>query len=438
MTPPARLQAAIDLLGDLGQSGAPADKIVAEYFRAHRYIGAKDRRAIADLVYLVLRRRASLDWWLARFAQNAEPARGRVIAALVLFDHWDTARIGSAFDGESRHPARLAPEETAFVLGLAGRQGIDHPEQPPWVRYELPEWLYAKLKDAFGARLESELTALMREASFDLRVNGLKGTREEGRAALAAEGFEVVPTPLSPVGLRLARRIAIGATKAFREGLVEVQDEGSQLAALLLGAEPGMRVCDFCAGAGGKTLALAAAMQNRGQIYALDVSEARLKREKVRVVRAGVQNVARKLLTGHRDPWVKRHKASFDRVLVDAPCSGSGTWRRNPDAKWRLTPADLAELAVLQHDILASAARLLRPGGRLLYVTCSLLPEENEAQAAAFLNEHSDFRASSIAEAWERIVGAQAAGGVPPGETLMLTPAGHGTDGFFMAMFERS
>jgi 16S rRNA (cytosine967-C5)-methyltransferase len=220
--------------------------------------------------------------------------------------------------------------------------------------------------------------------------------------------------------------------------LVEVQDEGSQLAALLLGAEAGMRVCDFCAGAGGKTLALAAAMQNRGQIYALDVSEARLKREKVRVVRAGVQNVARKLLTGHRDPWVKRHKASFDRVLVDAPCSGSGTWRRNPDAKWRLTPADIAELVVLQHDILASAARLVRSGGRLLYVTCSLLPEENEAQAAAFLNEQPDFRAASIAESWGRIVEAGMAAGAPPGQTLTLTPAGHGTDGFFMAMFERS
>jgi 16S rRNA (cytosine967-C5)-methyltransferase len=434
MTPPAQLAAAIELSTLVAQAGLPADKTTADYFRARRYIGAKDRRAIAALVYEVLRRRAALDWWLQRLKASAvEPARGRIIAALVLIEGWRATRITEQFDGAPRHPAPLDAAERALLRALRNHS-LDHPQQPDWVRFELPEWLFAKLATVFGARLELELAALMAEASFDLRVNGLKATREEAQAALAAEGIEAVPTPLSPLGLRLTRRLAIGGSKAFRAGLVEVQDEGSQLAALLAGAEPGMRVCDFCSGAGGKALALAAAMRNQGQIYALEVSKPRMARAAVRLVRAGVHNVTRRLLDGHRDPWIKRHKQSFDRVLVDAPCSGSGTWRRNPDARWRLTPKDLAELVALQREILGSAARLVRPGGRLIYVTCSLLAEENEAQAALFLHENAEFRAFPLEEAWTNGVG----GPYPAeGATLTLTPARHGTDGFFVAAFER-
>jgi len=228
--------------------------------------------------------------------------------------------------------------------------------------------------------------------------------------------------------------VPLGGLTAFKDGLVEVQDEGSQIAALLADARPGMRVVDFCAGAGGKTLALAAGMENRGKLVACDVSARRLERAVRRLRRAGVGNVACRVLAGERDKWVKRHRGGFDRVLVDAPCLGTGTWRRNPDGKWRATQNDLAELIVRQQEILRSAARLLRPGGRLVYATCSLLHEEDEAQAEAFLAAESEFSVVSVARAWRETIGGAAPGGE---RYLRLTPARHGTDGFFVAIFER-
>jgi 16S rRNA (cytosine967-C5)-methyltransferase len=216
--------------------------------------------------------------------------------------------------------------------------------------------------------------------------------------------------------------------------LVEVQDEGSQIAALLVGARPGMRVVDFCAGAGGKTLALAAGMENRGKLVACDVSASRLERAVRRLRRAGVSNVERRALSSERDKWVKRHGSGFDRVLVDAPCLGTGTWRRNPDAKWRATPANLAELVIRQQEILVSAARLVRPGGRLVYATCSLLREENEDQAEAFLAAAPEFTLVPAALIWAETIGGSSPGGE---RYLRLTPAQHGTDGFFVATFER-
>jgi 16S rRNA (cytosine967-C5)-methyltransferase len=234
--------------------------------------------------------------------------------------------------------------------------------------------------------------------------------------------------------LRLAKRTPLSGLAAFKNGLFDVQDEGSQVAALMAGARPGMRVVDFCAGVGGKTLALAAGMANRGKLVACDVSARRLERAALRLRRAGVGNVERRVLSSERDPWVKRHARGFDRVLVDAPCLGTGTWRRNPDAKWRPRPEDLADLVGRQHQILRSAARLVRPGGRLVYVTCSLLREENDAQADTFLAEAPDFVLVPAVRAWEEAIG----GASPAGDRyLFLTPARHGTDGFFVAMFER-
>jgi 16S rRNA (cytosine967-C5)-methyltransferase len=273
----------------------------------------------------------------------------------------------------------------------------------------------------------------------DLRVNLIKTDRDGARRALAAEKIYAEPTPLSPIGLRLKERAPLSGLAAFKDGLVEVQDEGSQLAALLLGARPGMRIVDFCAGAGGKTLALAAAMKNRGKIVACDTAGWRLDRSGQRLRRAGASNVERHALASERDPWVKRHAKSFDRVLVDAPCLGVGSWRRNPDAKWRSTPQDLAELQVRQHDILASAARLVKPGGRLAYVTCSLLIEENEAQAERFLAETADFALVPMTQAWAETIGTPCPTPTPyGGDFLRLTPAQHGTDGFFVALFERA
>lgn len=434
MTPAARIEAAIELLGLIALPGRPADRTVSDYFRNHRYIGSKDRHAVSDLLYGIVRRQAALEWWLARSAtKDIEPPRAKMVAALSLIEGWPAGRIEDAFDGGTYDPKPMSAAERALAKALE-RHTLEHPAQPDWVRYELPEWLLARLKPVFGARLARELEALGIEAPVDLRVNTLKGSREEAIASLAAEGIAATPTPLSPIGLRLAGRIGIAGTKAFQAGLVEVQDEGSQLVALLADARPGQRVCDFCAGAGGKTLALAAAMDNRGQLTALDVRARRIERAGTRLRRAGVHNVTRRLLESHRDPWVKRHKASFERVLVDAPCTGIGTWRRNPDAKWRTTPEDLAELASLQADILASAGRLVKPGGRLVYATCSLLPEENEAQVERFLASHPEFHERRIAEVWAETVG----GHCPPTSAhLLLTPGSHGTDGFFVAVLER-
>lgn len=438
MTPAGRIEAAIELLGLIDTPLRPVDKVASEYFRAHRYIGSKDRRAVSDLLYGIVRNRAAVDWWLARFgAAELTPGRARMIAALALMKGWSAQRIAAAFDGCRYHPAPLSPAERSLARRLE-RQTLALPEQPAWVRYEIPEWLFPKLEARFGPSLERELRALQAEAPLDLRVNVLKVAREEAIRRLAAEGISAAPTPLSPIGLRLGGRVNIAATSAFRAGLIEVQDEGSQLVALLTDARPGHRVCDFCAGAGGKTLALAASMGNRGQLIALDVREGRIARAAQRLRRAGVHNVTRRALTNQRDPWIKRHKASFDRVLVDVPCTGSGTWRRNPDAKWSIRPQDVAELAALQADIFASAARLVRSGGRLVYATCSLLYEENESQVEKFLSNHADFRQLPVETVWLESIG----GACPPnpfssGYSLMLSPGSHGTDGFFVAVFER-
>jgi 16S rRNA (cytosine967-C5)-methyltransferase len=388
----------------------------------------------------VLRHRAALDWWIARASHGdvTAGARSRMIAALLIVDGRTQDDLAASFDGDRFRPTPLAPAEARLARGLFGRT-LTHPEMPRAVANHLPDWLLPYLDSVYGRRLEDEMAALNLPASLDLRVNALKTDRDGARRALMAEQVAAEPTPWSPLGLRLKHRAPLAGTAAFKAGLVEVQDEGSQVAALLADARPGMRVVDFCAGAGGKTLALAAQMQNRGKLVACDVAEWRLERSGKRLRRAGVSNVERRALADERDPWVKRHAANskgggFDRVLVDAPCLGIGSWRRNPDGKWRATPQDLAELVDRQRAILQSAARLVKPGGRLVYVTCSLLREENEAQAEGFLAASPDFSLYSAARAWEETIGGRCPGGE---DYLRLTPARHGTDGFFVAQFER-
>jgi 16S rRNA (cytosine967-C5)-methyltransferase len=313
----------------------------------------------------------------------------------------------------------LSAEEQARVRPLAGHT-LAHPGMPDAVRYEVPDWLLPRLADRFGPALTRELTALLEPAPLDLRVNLLKSSREKARQALAAEGIETEPTPLSPWGLRSPGRRPVTTGAAFRAGLVEIQDEGSQLVALQADARPGMRVADLCAGAGGKTLAMAMTMENRGHILACDVSAARLESSVRRLRRAGVHNVERHFLTAG-DKALKRRGSSFDRVLVDAPCTGTGTWRRNPDARHRLTEADLAQLLPKQAALLETAARLVRIGGRLIYATCSLLFEENEAQVSGFAAGHPAFTIRPCSG----------------GDFMSLTPARDGTDGFFVAVLER-
>jgi 16S rRNA (cytosine967-C5)-methyltransferase len=437
MTPGARAQAAIEILDAVaaarnGRGGTPADAVVNAYVRARRYIGSKDRVAIAGLVYAVLRHRAQLDRWIARAGEGARIARYRVLGALALIEGWSFDQVETAFDGGKFRPAPVAGAERRLVEALAGHT-LEHPEQPEAIRFNCPEWLLPELRERFGSDLEAEMRALAVPASTDLRANALKGGRTEAAAALAASGIKTTGTPLSPVGLRVEGRRNVLAHDAFRKGLVEVQDEGSQLAALLVGARPGARICDFCAGAAGKSLAMAAAMGNKGHIVACDVSGPRLESAVKRLRRAGAHNVECRHLDSERDAWVKRHAGAFDRVLVDAPCSGTGTWRRNPDARWTLSRDDVAELRELQARILASAARLVKPGGRLVYATCSLLPAENERQAEAFA-AGGEFTPVPISTVWAETIG----GACPsPDPWLRLSPARHGTDGFFVAVFER-
>jgi 16S rRNA (cytosine967-C5)-methyltransferase len=436
VTPGARIAAAIDILEALAAGSRPADAVAADYFRRRRYIGSKDRAQVSRHVYSVLRHRATLDWWVERAGKNniAASPRTRVMAALLVAAGEPAGEIVGSFDGGHFRPAALSPVEDRLVHALAGRS-LRHPAMPRAVANDLPDWLEPYLAALYGDRLEEEMAGLNATAPVDLRVNLIKTDRNAARRALAAEHVHTEPTLWSPLGLRLTERVPLSGLAAFKDGLIEVQDEGSQLAALLLGAKPGMRVVDFCAGTGGKTLALAASMNNRGKIVACDTAEWRLERSGQRLRRAGISNVERRTLASERDLWVKRHAKSFDRVLVDAPCLGIGSWRRNPDAKWRATPNDLAELQIRQHDILASAARLVKPGGRLAYVTCSLLREENEAQAERFLEETPDFTLYPAARAWDEAIATPCP---TIGDYLRLTPAQHGTDGFFVAIFERA
>ncbi|GAB4185686.1 MAG: RsmB/NOP family class I SAM-dependent RNA methyltransferase [Thalassobaculales bacterium] len=420
MTPAGRLSAAIELI-DL-QGGAPMDAVLAEYFRARRYIGAKDRQAIAEMVYGVFRNWARLHWWLARLRVPADPR------VLVLADRLQAGEDPRPHLGAGPYAPRPASPAEQRLLERLPRRGLDHPEMPAAVRLECPDWAYGELSTVLD---EAGIAGLNRPAGLDLRVNALKATREAVAAMLP---FPTRPTPFSPLGLRAEGRPPVAATPVYRDGLVEVQDEASQIAALLLDAAPGHQVIDFCAGVGGKTLAIAAGMANRGRVVACDIHGYRLDRAGQRLRRAGIHNVERRVLDGDGDKWVKRHRGSFDRVLVDAPCTGTGTWRRNPDARWSRSTPDLAELTALQAAILERACRLVRPGGRLVYATCSLLPSEDERQIERLLSTHPEFTLVPVAEAWAgRLDGTCPA----DGPYLRLDPARHGTDGFFVAVLTR-
>ncbi|MFL1462197.1 RsmB/NOP family class I SAM-dependent RNA methyltransferase [Roseococcus sp. DSY-14] len=431
MTPEARIAAAIALLeGVAAQPRRPADAIAAEFFRARRFIGGGDRRAVSDLAWGALRQRLRLEWHLAAVGAPATP-RLLVLAQMVLGQKVPAAAALRAFAGGRFGPEAASPAEAAAARALEGRPLAD-PAMPEGPRLNLPEWALPGLRRRFGEALAAEAAALEGVAPLDLRANALKATRA---AVLAGLGAPAEATRFSPWGVRLPPRTSVAAHPLFKDGAVEVQDEGSQLIAALVGAQPGMRVADYCAGAAGKTLAMAASMDNRGRIVACDVSAARLAGADKRLRRAGVHNAETHLLSPG-DRWAKRRAGQFDRVLVDAPCTGTGTWRRNPDARVRTTGADLAELVAKQGEILSISAQLVRPGGRLAYATCSLLPEEDEDQVERFLAANPAFQAVPLSRAWAE------AGlpGAPPcdGPHLALSPAAHGTDGFFCAVLERA
>ncbi len=392
----------------------PADKALSKYFRASPALGQRDRAWIADTVFALLRRLRSL-----RAVAGTGDARGLALAALVRLQAMPVeALIDAASAREREWLTRVAT--------------APQPEDPAACA-DLPDWLWARLSRAYPADVRDDIAAsLLEPAPLDIRVNPLKIGREQARAKLAADGIESEPTPLSPFGLRVHGKPSIQTHPLFREGAVEVQDEGSQLVCMLVGPTRHQMAVDFCAGAGGKTLLLGALMRSRGRLYAFDVNDARLRRLKPRVARAGLSNVQPVLLAGERDAHVKRLAGKIDRVLVDAPCTGSGTLRRNPDLKWRQTEAAVGELADRQARILAAAAALLKPGGRLVYATCSLLPEENDAVVDAFLAAHPDFdEQDACAELRQHGVA------LPGFGRLRLFPHAHGCDGFFACALVR-
>jgi 16S rRNA (cytosine967-C5)-methyltransferase len=429
MTPAGRIAAAIELLDSINKAPRkPADAVANDYFRNRRFIGSGDRRAVSDRVWRVLRAQRRLTWWLA--LDGMAPTARMLVAASLLAEGWTLVGVTQSFSGGQFGPDTLDPPEKSALRRIEGHT-LDHPDMPTAVRLEVPDWILPRLEARFGDELAGEMAAMNAPATLDLRVNLLKGAREEARAALAAEGLECQATTLSPWGLRIEERRSVTTGKAFQTGLVEIQDEGSQLVAAVTDARPEMRIADWCAGAGGKTLALAMTMENRGHIVACDVSAPRLEGAVRRLRRAGVHNVEQHLIVAG-DKWAKRRAGSFDRVLVDAPCTGTGTWRRNPDARQRLSPRDLLELVPKQAAILDAAQGLVRIGGRLVYATCSLLPEENEAQVSAFLTRHPGFTVRPLPRAWRLDAPLPC-----EGDFLSLTPLRHGTDGFFAAVLER-
>ena len=379
----------------------------------------------------VFRHYARLAWLIRR--QDVEP-NGEWLwaAASVVLDR-------APLEDVARRIAVTAADVSKFAgkLGRMGNEGIAHEAMPNPVRAEVPEKIHGILSEAYGAELTAELKALNHPAPLDIRVNTLKGEVADVMAALNVGDTQVAPTPYAPLGLRAKGKPDLAVTEAFTTGQFDMQDEGSQIVAALADARPGQQVLDFCAGAGGKSLALAAAMANKGHLVAADTSGKRLARAKLRLKRAGVENAERILLTGtDADPYFKRKAAQFDRVLVDAPCSGTGAWRRHPEAKWA-AEIDLERLTALQDAILARAAKMLKRGGRLTYATCSILPAENQQRVTAFLKAHPGFKQVPVAEVWAQVIPNAPYPGKET-ETLQLTPFRHGTDGFFAAVFERT
>jgi len=414
MTPAARLQMAIEILEGLEQTAQPFDRFLRDWFRSRRFAGSKDRRAIAERVFAIARRRAHL-------AHRMASGHPRALAIGLLLE--EGADIQALFTG-GYGPSPLTDDERVAIAAAP------QPE-PDWVKGEFPHWLEDDLCRAFGTNLLQEMTALQERAPVDLRVNSLKADRAEVLAALKVEGFAAAPTPHSLWGIRIASgegNAALAKLPLFESGAFEFQDEAAQLASLLARAEPGMRVLDLAAGAGGKALAMAASMNDKGAILAFDDNAARLAPLAERAQRAG----ARCITLAEKRGGPLWGNGKFDLVFLDAPCSGTGTWRRQPELRWRLTPERLAELTRIQDWLLDDAARHTTAGGRLVYATCSLLPVENQDRVAAFLSRNPGFATLDLGASWS---------GKPVpglGTDFRATPQTTGTDGFYCVALRRS
>ena len=419
MHPKALLEACADLVAQVLKFDHPADAVVSRYFREHRSLGPRERATLAETAYAVLRRKLQFE----HFAGSGSGPRERRLAILGFAGPRDFLK------------SALSEQEKAW---LDQCDAVDPASLSERHRHNLPEWLAEPLKAQLGDQFWPLVEAMNHPAPLDLRVNALTDKREDVRKELKLAGIASQPTPFSPWGLRIDGKPALTKLDAFARGAVEVQDEGSQLLALITDARRGQMVVDFCAGAGGKTLALGAAMRNTGRLYAFDVSAHRLDNLKPRLARSKLSNVHPAAIAHERDERIKRLAGKIDRVIVDAPCSGLGTLRRNPDLKWRQSLQAVGELTAKQAAILESAARLLKSGGRLVYATCSLLRSENEDIAAAFTASHPGFRRLSVRELLESAKVPEAASLCnETGTDLRLWPHRHATDGFYAAAWEK-
>ena len=423
MHPKAILEACSELVRLTLKFDHPADAIVSRFFRDHRGLGPRERATLAETVYTVLRKKQLFD----HFAPSGSGPKERRLAILGFYGPGDFLR------------SALTEQEINWLDQCEKVNVADLMERH---RHNLPEWLVQPLKEQLGAEFWPLVESFNKGAGLDLRVNALNAKRADVQKELAQLGIKAVPTPFSPWGLRIAGKPTLNKMESFKRGAFEVQDEGSQLLAMLLDAKRGEMVVDFCAGAGGKTLAIGAAMRSTGRLYAFDTSAHRLDSFKSRQARSGLSNVHPAVIAHERDDRVKRLSGKIDRVLVDAPCTGMGTLRRNPDLKWRQNLQAVEEMTVKQTAILQSAARLLKPGGRLVYATCSVLPQENEAIAQAFSEANPDFAPMDAGEVLSGLKVEGAAGLCSGGESgqrfLRLWPHRHQTDGFFAAIWQKN
>lgn len=429
MTPSARVNACIEVLEKIGGSRVPMDATIGDYMRHRRYIGSKDRAAIVERVYDIMRDYAKLSWWIEKLSLE-DTSRLRLILWITLAQKPGLKAIEAFFDGSKYGPEVLTADEKALITKLNGETYMPD-EMPEYIQLECPEHAEAELREIYGDKFAEEMKAMMIPATLDLRVNVAISNLEDVEAQFAKEKIDIERTPFSPWGLRLPNKIYLAATKPFKKGWVDIQDEGSQLIAYICQAESGQQVMDYCAGAGGKTLAIAAAMKNKGRIIAMDIEKSRLDKARKRFRRAHVNDMIEpRPIDDKNKKWLRRQKGHFDIVLADVPCSGSGTWRRNPDTKWFTYGPQKEELVNVQADILERTAKLVKPGGHLVYATCSLFRDENEYQIDKFLESHPEFRVVPLEEFWN---------GTPPckGPYMRLSPALSKTDGFFAARLER-
>jgi 16S rRNA (cytosine967-C5)-methyltransferase len=430
MTPSARLTAAIEILDDVAARRRPANDVLKDWGLSHRFAGSGDRAGISALVHDALRRKAS-----ASFIMGAETSRAMLLGTLHLSRGLDVNAISALCDG-----GRFAPEPLSDAERASLTSG-DLAAAPAWVAGDYPEWLDGQFFEAFGEGRAEELQALASRAPVDIRVNTLKSDVDTVAAQLAH--MHASAAGYSPVGMRIlplddGRAVSVQSEPAFQKGFYEIQDEGSQLVTMLAAPDPGMQVIDLCAGGGGKTLALAALMDNRGQIFATDSDKRRLAPIFDRMTRAGVRNVQVRSPKGKEDEPLEGLEGHIDLVLVDAPCTGTGTWRRNPDAKWRVRPNALEDRIKEQAEVLDRAARYVKPGGRIAYITCSLLPRENDGAVQGFLDRHSGFEIISPNDVADHAGLSSLAGFTSAeGMGLQLTPKRTGTDGFYIAVLHK-